>query len=635
MKPIQTTVLSLTLLLSFALGCRDHKARSEKEFPHVVFDAWRNPRQDTIYLREEVPVGLEIRHAGKQIDSGFHLSAKLSRKGRLCHRAGATLEGDWKVDHSEEISLVFKPLETGRHVLYFDVVDAHEQRERDSVVFYVKKPPFSLHFGAVQKRIYKGHGVESIIVLKNRSNRGRMHYRYRYFDESDGALFIGDKRVRAQRPQSIQPGVYTLRARYTDVFGDAFTTGEKLSVEKNRIRLSLEPARARVYSGERNTLALTASPAYKGPSQYEVKYNLSARGQIEVGGKRVKQGVFSPLDSLQKTLRVRAAPEVLGGLSLEATVRERGNPWGTASLSKRFEVVENQVKVRVTPRYNDIPTDIRNPIKVSISPSWAGGRYEIRYSFLHGRGTLFRGGHAIKPGEFTALDSSEFEQEIAFQPFGEFTSSLALKVAVRDVYTGRICSGDAYWQVGDNRVSLTITTGERSVYKRSHELRIEVVSNFNKDIKRYEIRYDKKGKGGVIGLRRADGTALPMGRFIPLKRFDHRVEVQLDETYRDEAGIDVVVRENQYNHKSATDASFQVVPLFEWNFKRKPLSVISAGQPLHIEVHFGNPEASEDCRWKYSSSCFTGDLSLGEGSIFLYRSNLCTARSRSRTLVCV
>ena len=126
-----------------------------------------------------------------------------------------------------------------------------------------------------------------------------------------------------------------------------------------------------------------------------------------------------------------------------------------------------------------------------------------------------------------------------------------------------------------------------------------------------------------------------MGRFIPLKRFDHRVEVQLDETYRDEAGIDVVVRENQYNHKSATDASFQVVPLFEWNFKRKPLSVISAGQPLHIEVHFGNPEASEDCRWKYSSSCFTGDLSLGEGSIFLYRSNLCTARSRSRTLVCV
>ena len=305
-------LITSVFLLFFLTHCKDRTLQHSEAFPFNL-DVSSPHQGDTLFVGAEIPIDLVLSYERRMADNAFHISTDMLRRGELL-RSGAVVT-HWTVEQSGKTSLIFKPLEPGKHILYFNASDEYGQEQQESLTFHVENPPFQLNLSEVEKTLYKGQSATLVMELEDPAGAKVGPYQYKYIADLDGTLSLDGSSVEKANtyypievgshaveytPDFSAEGVQTLIFVVRDNFGREVEQMLTIEVVKNEIEVALRTDKPILYPDQAAVITLRATPSYDLGKTYELRIDSDKDIDLLSGQQPVPLGVALTEQDLQE-----------------------------------------------------------------------------------------------------------------------------------------------------------------------------------------------------------------------------------------------------------------------------------------------------------------------------------------------
>ncbi|MEH0007786.1 MAG: hypothetical protein V6Z82_03595, partial [Flavobacteriales bacterium] len=275
--------ITSVFLLFFLTHCEDRALQHSDALPFNL-DVSSAHQDDALFVGAEIPIDLVLSYERRMADNAFHISTDMLRRGELL-RSGAVVT-HWTVEQSGKTSLIFKPLEPGKHILYFNASDEYGQEQQDSLAFHVENPPFQLGLSEVEKTLYKGQSATLVMELEDPAGAKVGPYQYKYIADLGGTLYLDGSSVEkageyypietgahavGYEPDFSKEGTQTLIFVVRDNFGREVEQTLTIEVVKNEIEVALHTDNPILQPDQTVAITLRATPSYDLGKTYELR----------------------------------------------------------------------------------------------------------------------------------------------------------------------------------------------------------------------------------------------------------------------------------------------------------------------------------------------------------------------------
>ncbi len=299
----RAVILLSAILLPFLLTRCEDRALQYGEallFNLEVSSAYSGNK---VFVGQGIPIDLVLSYERQPADNEFYVSTDMLRRGELL-REGAVIT-HWTIKRIGKSSLIFEPLEAGKHILYFNVLDKYGQEQQENLEFYVENPPFHFALSEVEKTLYKGQSASLVMELQNPEGATVGPYQYKYAGDLEGTLYVDGSPVEKAgeyhsievgthvvkyTPDFSREGVQTLTFVAKDNFGREVEQTLAIEVIKNEIEVALRMDKPLLQPDQTAAISLHATPSYDLGKTYELRIESDREVDLISGQQSVPLG---------------------------------------------------------------------------------------------------------------------------------------------------------------------------------------------------------------------------------------------------------------------------------------------------------------------------------------------------------